>query len=301
MSRWIAAVFVLITAFAFSAAQDSGDKPLRFPFGGSKSQIPFDVIQVDGEPAWRVAGRGNVKVEELIAGYTSATGKLVSYDGQGAAASRETVPYVGPDGGIVITQGELGDFVSGLIQARGLTLVGHSGEKVRVVTNEAAVAFAEVVDSSALDKLPDSEWVTIARSDLAVEASAVRYSLQRYQNGGVWITSEGSLLVASGQVAQLRNIARLLDVLEKSASSDGREIRTYELGANLKSADAARIIEDLFQEPATRVQNMDGNFSVVTDSRKRVNVSAAPAANRLIVRASSSDHGLVKAALDAIK
>ena len=66
MSRWIAAFLVILTAIAFSAAQDTGEKPLRFPFGSSKSQVPFDVIQVDGKTAWRVAGRGNVKIEELI-------------------------------------------------------------------------------------------------------------------------------------------------------------------------------------------------------------------------------------------
>ncbi|MCA8947138.1 MAG: hypothetical protein KDB29_12975 [Planctomycetes bacterium] len=301
MPRWIAAVLVLVIAIAFSAAQDSGDKPLRFPFGGSKSQIPFDVIQVDGQTAWRVAGRGNVKIEELVAGYTSATGKLVSYDGQGASVSRETVPYVGPDSGIVVTQNELGDFVSGLIQARGLTLVGHSGDKVRVVTNEAAVSFAEVVEVAALDTLPDSEWVTIARSDLGVDDATIRYALERYRGAGVWMTSEGSLFVASGQVAQLRNISRLINVFEQGASSDGREIRAYELGATLKAADAARVIETLFQEPTTRVQNMEGNFSVVTDGEKRVNVSAVPGANRLVVRASSADHSLVKAALEAMK
>ena len=108
MSRWIAAFLVILTAVAFSGAQDTGEKPLRFLFGSSKSQVPFDVIQVDGKTAWRVAGRGNVKIEELIAAYSSATGKLVSYEAD--AAGGRAPPLRGraaPEGGVGVTPGTL--------------------------------------------------------------------------------------------------------------------------------------------------------------------------------------------------
>lgn len=301
MSRWIAAILVTITAFAFAAAQDSGEKPLRFPFGGSKSQIPFDVVEVDGQSAWRVSGRGSVKIEELIAGYTSATGKRVSYDMQASNLARETVPYVGPDSGMVVAHAELGDYVSGLIQARGLTLVGHSGEKVRVVTVQAALAYARVIEPSELAGLPESEWATIARSDIAADTYALRSALEPASAGGVWISSEGDLFVVTGRVEQLRNINRIVEKFEGATASNGREIRVYDLGANLKANDAIGVINSLFEEPGKKIQDFDGRFSVVSEDLSRVNAAAAPTGNRVIVRASAGDHALVKAALLALK
>ena len=238
MSRWIAAFLVILTAIAFSAAQDTGEKPLRFPFGSSKSQVPFDVIQVDGKTAWRVAGRGNVKIEELIAAYSSATGKLVSYEADAAGVARGSVPYIGPDGGVVIEQGELGDYVSGLIAAAQITLVGHSTDKVHIVSISNAPGYARVIEASELAGLPDSEWVTIARADLANSGNVLRYALEHYRRSSVQIASQGEMFVATGRVEQIRNVNRIIEKLDKAPSSDGSEVRAYDLGAGGKLSQA---------------------------------------------------------------
>ncbi|MCB9932606.1 MAG: hypothetical protein H6841_04200 [Planctomycetes bacterium] len=304
MSRLIAALLVVAAAFALSAAQEAPKpEPLpRFPFGGSKSQIPFDVVEQDGQKAWRVAGRGNVRIEELIAGYSSATGKRVSYDSAAANASKNSVPYVGPDDGMLVPNAELGDFVSELLEGGQLTLVGHSGAKVRVVRLDDAAGFARVVEAGELAGLPDTEWVTLVRTGLQTSPRGYSRALQHYMRSGVQIGMEDDMLIATGRVAQVRNLENLITKLESAASgSDGMQVRSYDLPANVKSADAARVIEELFEEPTVSVQELEGKYTVRSDARRDVHVSLVPGANRLLVRARAADHGLVKSALDALK
>lgn len=304
MSRLFAALLVVAAVFAISAAQEAPKpEPMpRFPFGGSKSQIPFDVVEVNGQKAWRVTGRGSVRIEELIAGYSSATGKRVSYDSAAAGIARNSVPYVGPDDGLLVPNAELGDFVSELIEGGQLTLVGHSGAKVRVVRLEDAVGYARVVESEELAGLPDSEWVTLVRVGLQASPRSLSRALQHYVRAGLQIGVEDDMLTATGRVAQMRNLERLIVKIESGASgSDGMQVKAYELPAAVKATDAARVINDLFEVPATTVQRLDGGYSVRSDGHRDVMVSVAPGANRLLVRARAADHELVKSALDALK
>lgn len=304
MTRLIAALLVVAAAFALSAAQEAPKpEPMpRFPFGGSKSQIPFDVVEVNGQKAWRVTGRGSVRIEELIAGYSSATGRRVSYDSAAANAAKNSVPWVGPDDGLLIPNAELGDFVSELIEGGQLTLVGHSTAKARVVRLEDAAGYARVVEANELAGLPDSEWVTLVRIGLQASPRALSRALQHYVRAGMQIGVEDDLLTATGRVAQVRNLERLVAKLESSSSgSDGTQIRTYELAASVKASDAARVLNELFEVPATTVQKLDGGYSVRSDGHRDVKVSVAPGANRLLVRARAADHELVKSALEALK
>jgi hypothetical protein len=300
MSRWIAALLVVVAAFALTAAQDDGEKPLRFPFGGSKSQLPFDVIEVDGKPAWRVVGRGSVRVEELIAGLASAVDLRITYDRNGANLAKNNVPFVGPDSGTTILNAELADYVSDLIAAADLTLVGHSTKRARVVSLSESAAYARAVSPQELASLPGTEWVSLTHSGLSQDVDARRL-LDHFASAHVYVRSEDGVVIAVGRVEHIRNVQA---ILEKAGSggSDGMTVVAYDLAGAVKVADAARVIAELFAASITTVDDLDGQgYRVRAEDRSDVNVSVVPGMNRLLVRASAADHKLVKASLDALK
>ncbi|MBZ0136649.1 MAG: hypothetical protein K8I27_09780 [Planctomycetes bacterium] len=299
MSRWIAGLIVVLTAVAFVAAQDPGEKPLRFPFGGSKSQIPFDVMEQDGKKVWRVVGRGNVRVEELIAGYTTISGKRITYDASATSGSKSSVQYVGPDDGMFIAHDDLGNYVSELLEGAGLTLVGHSGPKARVVELERAHGFAAVVDTSALATLPDTEWVIVSWEDMG-DAEYMRGRLQMFASALVRIDNDRQGLTASGRVAQLRNVNSLVEK-QLATGTDAMQVRAYNLPGTVKAVDAQRVLNELFESPRTTISKMDGNYQVTSGGHQSVHVSVIAGANRLLVRASGADHQLVQAAIDALQ
>ena len=299
MSRAIAALLVVVAAFVVSAAQDDGEKPVRFQFG-NKSQIPFDVVDVDGKPAWHVVGRGTVRAEELIAGLASAVDLRITYDVSAAERSKNNVPYVGPDAGMTVPNGELADYVSDLLGAANLTLVGHSTGRARVVHLGDGPAYARAVSPADLATLPATEWVSITQTGLSPDRFPDRL-FEHFSRALVHIRVDSGVLTASGRVEQIRNVQAILEKVS-SAGNDGMTITTYDLAASIKAADAARVLSDLFTGSETTVDDLDGKgYRVRTEARREVNISVAPGLNRLVVRASAADHKLVKAALDALK
>jgi hypothetical protein len=300
MSRWIAALVVVVTAFVLSAAQDEGEKPLRFPFGGSKSQLPFDVIEVDGKPAWRVVGRGTVRAEELIAGLASAVDIRITYDAAGAGHSKNNVAVVGPDAGMTVPNDQLADYVSDLISSANLTLVGHSTARARVVRIDDGFAYARTVTTQELATLPATEWVSITHSGISKD-SDVRSLFDHLRAAHVYVRAEDSVVIAVGRVEHIRNVQAILEKTG-SAGSDGMSVVAYDLAASIKAADAARVLSELFATASTTVDDLDGKgYRIRAEEQRDVNVSVVPGMNRLLVRAAAADHRLVQASLDAMR
>ncbi|MCA8914096.1 MAG: hypothetical protein KDB90_01690 [Planctomycetes bacterium] len=301
MSRWIAAMLIIGVSLVLSFAQDTPkDPPMRFPFGGSKSQLPFDVVEINGQKAWRVAGRGNVKVEELIAGYTSATGKRVTFDFRAADYGRGSVPYIAPDDAMLIPHAELGDYVSELIEGAGVTLVGHSTDKARVVMLDDAGGYSRVVEPSELASLPDSEWVTVAYVDMQNDARNLRNLFGNSGRARVNLMTNDNTLTATGRVSQLRELEKLITKFESAnTGSNGMQVRSYDLGT-AKAADAVRVLNELFDEASSSVQMLADGYAINTQARRRINATSVNG-NRLLVRASTADHELVQAAIAAMK
>lgn len=301
MSRWIAALFVVVAALAFAAAQDEGEKPVRFPFGTSKSQLPFDVIEQDGAKAWRVAGRGNLRVEDLVAGYITATGKRVVYDTTAGNYAKQTVQYVGPDGGMTISNKELGDYVSELLEGARLTLVGHSTNRARVVQLEAASGYASVVQPDDLESLPETEWVTLSWNNVA-EAHKFREQLSHFRVALVSVYGSETNLTVTGRVAQLRNVNKLVENrVGTLTGSDGMQLKTYQLPETVKAIDAQRNLNELFELPSVSVTRTDGNYKVTEQPARQIHVSIVSGRNRLLVRATPADHALVAGAIDSMQ
>jgi hypothetical protein len=305
MSRWIAALLVVVCALAVSVAQDTPKPepkdPVRFPFSGSKSQLPFDVVEVDGKQAWSVAGRGSVRVEELVAGLSTATSLRLTYDASAADKAKNTIPYVGPDSGMLVKNAELADYVSDLLAGTNLTLVGHSTGRARVVTVNDAAGFARAIEPAELAVLPASEWVSLTRAGLDPELRAHRQLFDHFRSAQVRISMDDGAFSATGRVEQLRNVVAILAKIEAQGSG-GQIVRAYDLSANLSAADAAGMLNALFATTTTSVDDLEGKgYRVRTEDRRDVTVSVVPGQKRVLVRASEADHRLVKAALDAAK
>jgi hypothetical protein len=301
MTRWIAALLVVFVAFAFTSAQEEPEKPaLRFPLGGSKSQLPFDVIQVDGKTAWRITGRGSVRIEELVAGLASAVDVRITYDQSGASRAKGSVPYVGSDSGTTVANAELADYVSELLSAEELTLVGHSTGRARVVKLADAASYARPVSAAELATLPPTEWVSITRTGMSGNAFPDRL-FDGFNRAYVFVRYSDGVFNAAGRVEQIRNVNAMLESVA-SVGSDGMTVKAYDMPGALKASDAARAIDALFQSSGTTIDDLDGKgYRVHTEDRRQVNVTVSPTGNRLVVRATEADHRLVQAALDAMK
>lgn len=301
MSRWIAALFVVAAAFIFVAAQDEGEKPVRFPFGSSKSQLPFDVIDQDGKKAWRVTGRGTVRVEELIAGYSTATGKRIVYDLTVGGSTKSSASYVAPDDGMTIANEELGNYVAELLESASLTLVGHSTPKARVVKLSEAHGYAGVIQPGDLTTLPDTEWVTLSWHNLG-EVYTVAEQLSHFRSALVFVEASETGLTVTGRVAQLRNVNALVaNHLSGAIGSDGLQLRSYNLPGAVKAADAQRVLNELFEVPVTTISRTDSDYRITSQGDSAVRVSVVSGFNRLLVRASPADHELVASAIAAMQ
>jgi len=311
MSRLIAALLVACMGVVLSVAQD--EKPrqpeppphgARIPFGPSGASVPFELIQQDGKTAWRVVGRGSVRIEELVAGLASACGMSISYSGKAAPAFRTSVPFQGPDAGVVIVNAELADFVSDLMGAAGVTLAGASTGRARVVTMPEAPSFALYVSEAELALLPRSEWVIVRAAPKfagtrALDAIA-ELRARHNERLGVRIIDETGL-VATGTVEDVRTLLRLVhDIDQAGAGHRGKLVKVFEV-PQARAAEAASMINALFTEAGDSVENVESKVIIQTRRDTRVNAVAIPNSGRVIVRAAAGDLALVQTALDALK
>jgi hypothetical protein len=316
MSRILAALLVVCVGVVLSLAQE--EKPRqpsalqpgppatsRGPtFGPTGSSIPFEAVQLDGKTAWRVTGRGTVRVEELVAGMASACALRVSYTGAAANHLRDGVPYLGPDGGVVIGNAEIPDFASDLLAATGLAVVGASTGKARVVSLVEAPNYALYVSEAELAALPASEWVIVHGAPMHAGYDALESvaRLRGDNNPRLRVrVIDASGFVATGAVEEVRTLLRIVGELDQpGAGKNGKLVKVYEV-PQARAADAAPLINALFAESGDTVQNLQSNVIIQTRRESRVNAVAIPNTSKIVVRAAASDQSLVQAAVDAMK
>lgn len=303
MTRVLAALLVVAACTALTLAEEE-KPPVRFPFGPAQTSLPFEVIQQDGKAAWRVAGKGTLRIEDLVGGLASARNLRVTYSQQAAGRIKESVPYVGPDAGIVVPNAELADYASDLLASAGLAIVGASTGKARVVKTDEAPAIALYVNEIELPELPASEWVTV-RGTLrlaSIDTVSVLAQTRARGEGGLTVRTESSNFLLTGPAGQVLVMLRMIREADTaSAGSDGKLVRVYELPASVKNADAVLVIRALFDEGGQSIHNVEKNIVIQANRGNAVNVAALPPNNRIVVRASTSDHALVQAAINAMK
>lgn len=303
MTRVLAALFVVAACTVFTLAEEE-KPPVRFPFGPAQTTLPFEVIQQDGKTAWRVAGKGTLRVEDLVGGLASAKNLRVTFSQQAVGRLKESLPYVGPDAGIVVPNAELADYASELMASAGLAIVGASTGKARVVKTDEAPAISLYVNEIELPELPASEWVTV-RGTLrlaSMEAVSMLAQSRARGEGGLTVRFEAGSFLITGPAGQVLVLLRMIREADSAgAGSDGKLVRVYELPELVKSADAVLVIRALFDEGGQSIHNVEKNIVIQANRGNSVNVAALPSKNRIVVRASTSDHALVALAINAMK
>lgn len=301
MSRVLAAILVVCMGVVLSVAQE--DKPRMLGDGAGSITLPFAVLNVDGKTAWRVSGRGTVRVEELVSGLATANGLRVSFSAAAAPMARQPLPYIGPDTGVVVSNSEIPDYVSEILSAVGLTMVRASTGRARVVTIAEAPLYALYVTEAELEALPASEWVmTRGAAKYANRATLDMVARSRPRGDGAGIVRfEDTAFIATGMAGEVRSMLRLIHDMDVPGSGDlGKFVRSYEVASG-KANEAASVLKALFEEFGDSVQNLDRNVVIQTTRQSRINVAALPGTNKVVVRASAGDHSLVQAALEAMK
>lgn len=303
MTRIVAALLAVSLCAVFTLAEEE-KPPVRFPFGPGQTSLPFEVTQQDGKTVWKIVGKGSVRVEDLIGGLSTANNLRVTYSQVASTRVRENLPYVGPDAGVIIPNTELADYSSELLSAAGLTLVGASTGKARVVATAEAPGYALYVTEAEVEKLPASEWVVLrgAPRYASIDVISMVAQSRRRSDGAVSFSAQAGSFVVTGMAGEIRTLLRLVrDLDQPGAGSEGKLVRVYDVPAPVKANDAASVIRALFEEPGQSVQNVEKNIVIMTNRRSDVNVTALPTNNRILVRATAGDHALVQSAIDSMK
>ncbi|MBK8205612.1 MAG: hypothetical protein IPK87_02340 [Planctomycetes bacterium] len=301
MTRALAAALLILLALTLATAQEE-EKPVRLPFGGGRSFLPFDVVEQNGKSAWKVVGRGNVKVEDLVGGLSSALGKRISFSAGASAMARGTVPWVAPESGMVIPNEELLAFSNELFASSRLAVVGMSGTRGTLATFDEATGFAPHVMLPALATVPAGEWATVTYATKFAGPGVVQQAVQTTVTRGVMhVGMEGNQIIMTGPIDQVRKLVNVVSAIDQPRSEyDSDVVKTYTLTGTVQAAQAVTILTDLFDAGATDLYEVEGKYRVRETSRPTVKAIAL-GTNRVLVRASVQDHTLVASALDALK
>lgn len=294
MTRLLAATFVVALAVVAGFSQE---KPPVL--GRGSSNLPFEVTTVDGKPAWIVSGRGTVYVEDLLGGYANATGQRVSFTYQAAEMRRVPLGYFAPDGGMTVKHDQIAAFVSDTLAGGGLTIVGFTVGNTKVARQVEGAALSLYVEEPALARLHDAEWVTTSVSLVNV-SSNIGNALAVLRGAFVTVSDYGGNVVISGTAERVRAAVRMLREFDKPPAGQPI-VRSYDLPDSVKPDNARVTLTGLFPGETTEMRHTDTGAVYTTRSAPRVNVVTAPVGNRLIVRASASDHVLIAQAIAAMK
>ena len=294
MTRLLAAALVLAFALTLNLAQEK--TPV---LGRGSSTLPFEVTAVDGKTAWIVTGRGTIYVEDLAGGLANATSMRVSFTARATELRRAALGYLAPDAGVTLKNEQIPAFVSDLLAGQGLALVGFTQGNARIARLEEAASLAALVSEAELGKVNDAEWVALY---LAVTntSSGMANLLGVYRGANVSALDYPGGVLITGPAERVRTAVKLMRDFDKPGAGS-TVVKSYDLPEGIKADNARLVLAGLFPSEVTEVKQMDTGVSVVSRSIAKVHVSVAPVGNRLIVRASQSDHALVQQVIAAMK
>ncbi len=298
ISMFVAAAVCVVAITAFVAAQD--DKPVRLPLG-SKTQLPFEVIVDGGKRSWRIHGRGTIKVEDLVGGLASVVGKRVVYSRYATEQTRNTLTYVAPDEGVVVTTAEIPLYVSDLLASSDLTLTGFSTPTLRVVRLAEAHEYATALEGNSLDGLDESDWASMLLYSERSNGNQLADMWRDFgRSGRYYMRASGHGVLLSGRVDALRQMMRLISQADREGASGEAFVRSYSPPAGINAADAKRALDELFTRTGSTVTSLEGKYIVKQSDQTEVSVALSPGGNKLLVRANTKDHKSVEAALAAM-
>jgi hypothetical protein len=294
MTRLLAAALVVACALTLNLAQEK--TPV---LGRGSSSLPFEITAVDGKPAWIVTGRGTIYVEDLVGGLANAHSMRVSFTARATESRRAALGYLAPDSGLTLKNEQLPAFVSDLLAGQGLTLVGFTQGNARIARIEEAASLAALVTEAELAKVNEAEWVALNLT-VANASNGMANLLSVYKGAYVSAYDYSGGVLITGPAERVRTAIKLMRDFDKPGVGSS-VVRTYDLPEGIKADNARLVVAGLFPTEVTEVKQMDTGVSVTSRSIPKVHISVAPVGNRLIVRASSSDHALVQQVIAAMK
>lgn len=301
MTRIFAAVIAVLLVLTITSAQDRGLPP-PMPFGGGGSHLPFETVEQDGQTAWKVIGRGNLRVEDLVGGLSSALNKRIAFTSTAMRASRNAVPYVAPESGIVVPADQLLDFANEVLAAAELAVVGMSGTRGTLASFKEAAAYAPLVASNELAGIPAGEWATVTLNTKYAQRDMVSAATSpAVADGVVSLGMQGSHVIVTGPIAQVRKLVRVIESLDTQGAGFAAEtVKGYTLPDGVQAAQAVSALRELFDPGTTTVTDFEGKVRV-TDKTQRA-VSVVPVgSNRVLVRATPPNQALAGAAIEAMR
>ncbi|MCC6572227.1 MAG: hypothetical protein IT462_00420 [Planctomycetes bacterium] len=298
MTRLFAAIAAIALTLLVANAQER-------PNLGRLNPNPIEVIAKDGKISWKVEGRGEVRIEELMSLFADATNSLVSYSEAGV--QRGAASYTAPDQGYTIASDAIPMFVSDLLSSGGRwTVVGFTEGRTRVIGIEEAHAYARYVDEAALKTINDAEWVLVRlpfdRMDSRVAVQNALEATLGNNRGQIRMQMVGSVLVISGRVDRVRRLYQLARDLDQSGAASQQEfgVKAFDVPSGLKAADIVSAIGVHFPQRNTQIIRENG--AVINETTMpRVTATASSNGAKVIVKGMQVDLNIVESLITAMK
>ncbi len=297
MTKLIAAALVVACALTINYAQERPEP--RPMFGRGTSNLPFEVVSVNGESGWKVTGRGSVSVEDLLGGLANATNLRVSFSARAGDSKRINLSYLASDSGMTLENKALAGYCGELMGAQQLALVGFTTGRATVARIEEAAGLAVLVTEAELAGIDGAEWVTVNLPIVNVTSRDAEKLLALYRATPMTTVDYPGGVVVSGPAERVRAAARLLRDMDKPGAGLGM-VRAYDLQDSVKATAAREALLALFPGETSEARVVEGSILLSKSATPRVTVAAA-STSRLIVFASTADHALVQQALTALK
>ena len=302
MRYYVAAAAMILGALVMFSTGDSAQEKRGpgLPFGKSLGSIPFEVVEQNGSVGWKISGRGEVAVESLMAGLASAKGQLVTYSASATGSRKQSVPYVAPESGRVVSGEGLSLYVSDLLASVLLTIISPVEGRILVISTHEAAAYSEPATLELLPGLAPELWVTL---QVPLKFQSQR-ELSRLTLGGSYAlvstrSSPGNLLV-SGRADHVRRLMAVITAADEPSLND-QYVVAYSLSSN-ESRDAAAVaLHSLFPVPSKKVLSAEGGVVVESSNPPKLTVSAPASGTVLLVRATRADHEAVMRVIEALK
>lgn len=299
MTRFLAAVVVIVATMAVTMAQADPRMPL-----GRLNPLSIEVIEQDSKNSWRVAGRADIRVEDLMSLFAGATQTLVSYSD--STIQRHSVNYTAPEKGILLDDKAIPMFVSDLLHSvNRYTMVGFTEGRTRVMSADEAHGYARYIDPGALASMNEAEWVIIRVPLERVEARWIVGMLDNTlgeAKRSMRLQAVGSFIVISGRVDRVRRLHRFVLDLDSSATTAMSEhlVRSFDVPAGVKAVDIITVIGVHFPVSTTTVTRETG--ASVTETRiPRVTASISTNGAKVVARGTKADLNQVESLINAMK
>jgi hypothetical protein len=230
MSRWIAACFMIVIAFAIATAQPAKDK----------AAIESKVNE-DREWVWVLQENGEISFSDLLTLYSSCRNVVILGDTRKISG---TMSFKCP-ASTELKGNDIDLFVANCLEEYRLLLTKAGGNQYRIIPTAEATTSSRAVTVAELETTPAWQWINLIYQPANVDENALRGALQNLasrQGGSVNPVSGGGLLICD-RADRVRELCKVADAIDSAMAS---EVKAYEAPPGIKADAAIKILHDLF-------------------------------------------------------